>query len=125
MRKARALEADRTGWDEPGQDLELELAGPDGGILLCEQPRLIGPGAEDVQPAEPPSRLSRQRPGCKELTTLVQGRKVSQVRVLELGSRRVVQHRSVGRRQEQHDRELIELHMAMLMAALTQSDSPR
>jgi hypothetical protein len=125
MRKARALETDRTGWDEPGEDLELELAGTDGGILLGEQPRLVGAGAEDVQPAEPPSRLSRQGPGCQELTALVQSRKVRKVRVLELGSGGVLQHRSVGRRQEQHDGELIELHVAMLVVALSRSDSMR
>ena len=116
---------DGTGWYEPGEELELELAGTDGGILLGERQRLVGAGAEDVQPAEPPSRLSRQGPGCEELTALVQSRKVRKVGVLELGSGRVLQHRSVGRRQEQHDRELIELHVAMLVVGLSQSDSTR
>jgi hypothetical protein len=125
MRKARALESGSTGRDEPGEDLELELAGADGGILLCEQPRLVGAGAEDVQPAEPPSRLSGQGPGRQKPTALVQIRKVRKVGVLELGSGRVLEQRSVGRRQEQHDRELSELHVAMLVVALSQSDSTR
>src|SRR5437764_14637821 len=125
MRKAPAVEADDTARNQPRQDLELELACLDGWVPLCERPRLLGARPEDVQSAESPSRLTRQRPSGEEPPTLVKRCEVGQVCVLELGGRGLVQLRRAGRSEEQHDRELIELHAAMLLPAFAQSDWTR
>ena len=125
MRKARVLEADRPGRNQPRQDFDLELARPNSGIPLRERPRLVWAGSEDVQPTESSPRLAGQRPGGQEAPALVKRCEMAKVRVLKLGSRRVVQLRCIRRREEQDDRELIELHTAMLMVAPAPSDSPR
>src|SRR5206468_2510225 len=84
VRKPRAaIERHRAGGNDPGQDLELELAGTDSGVLLGERPCLVETGPEEVQSPEPAARRTRKRSRSQELAALVQRRQVVEVRVLQ------------------------------------------
>jgi Domain of unknown function (DUF4395) len=100
----------------PREDLELEDARLDRRILLGECPRLGDVASEEADPAQPPlhTRVAR-RAGGKELARLVQLCEEGEMPVLQLGGCLVVELGRVIRGEEEHHREAVEFHRAMLI----------
>jgi hypothetical protein len=116
VREASLREVQRTRRHHPGKDLELEDAGLNRRILLGERASFLDAAAEEADAAEVTLLLRiTRRAGGKQLARLVQPGEKRQMPVLQLGGRVVVQLRRVCRREQQDNREPVEVHAAMLI----------
>jgi hypothetical protein len=114
--EASLRELQRTRRHHPGKDLELEDAGLNRRILLGVRASFLDAAAEKADAAEVTLLLRiTRRAGGKQLARLVQPGEKRQMPVLQLGGRVVVQLRRVCRREQQDNREPVEVHAAMLI----------
>jgi Domain of unknown function (DUF4395) len=116
VRESRLRKVQGARGHHPREDLELEDARLDCRIFLGQCSRLVDAASEEADPAQPPlhARVAR-RAGGKELARLVQFREEGEMPVLQLGGSRVVELRSVVRGEQEHHRDAVEFHPAMLI----------